>query len=509
MKVIGYYENHDQCIAVSENGRIVLAQEEERPTRVKHSNPPLNKWPKIGYDWIKSQGYSFEDADLIAVATPSSNSTDVAGGFCDVTGFDHKTIGQKVRAVEHHDAHIALAHKWSGWENCYALAIDGGGREYYGVAAKCDASGIHQIASEKMTEERSLNGISPGTFYMFCTMSLGFEALSGEGKTMGIAAGGDRSEYRALFDAAIEVAPFASRQKRPFSELLLDIKAIGGSGTVAHRNMCAAVQDMFERMIMSVAEAYIPKGERLVLSGGCFANVMINRRLLDWASEVFVAAAMNDGGLAAGAALAIDPDSKPYNVENVYLGYDAGGTGGADPKAIARLIEAGCVVALCFGQAEHGPRALGHRSLLADPRRSDVPAKVNSRLHRSGFMPFAPSLLATKADDVLEPDWRRAEHTAEFMTMTFKAKEGWSRLAPAVIHVDGTCRPQVLKPGVNPFFEAILESFYERTGIPMLLQTSLNRHGEPIIHDEAGAIELIKKGGADVLVSSERIRWPS
>lgn len=508
MKTIGIYAGHDQGAAAVEDGRVLLAMEEERPTRRKHAEPPPHH-PGETLAWLAGQGHTLQDADRVALADPLPHQGALRDGIASVE-LD-VALEPKVRLVEHHLAHAALGVAWSGWDDCHVLVIDGGGSVSYALAARAVGGRLEEIARDDMANARSI--MNPGLFYLLCTQALGFKPVRDEGKVMCLAARGDKARFPRLFHDRYEVKPFEVTDRRmpgaerkdgtwtPSRDAIREIIGVDPQDESVRADVAAQVQDFFEHLVWTDVRAHVPRGCRLALAGGCFASVTINRQLLDWASEVFVAPAMNDGGLAAGAALYAEQDGllRPYRVPHVYLGHDAGESS-ADPRQVARRLANGATVGVCQGRSEYGPRALGHRSILADPRDPQMPAKVGGQLRRDLFMPFAPVMLDEEADRILEPTWRRAAHAAEFMTVAFAVQEGWRERLPAVVHVDGTCRPQVLREEVNPFVYAVLREFKAITGVGVLLNTSFNRHGLPIIHGAEDALDHLAEGCADELV---------
>lgn len=503
MKTIGIYTVHDQSVAVSQDGVITHAMEEERPSRKKHYGQEHGATPALSLEWLASQGHSLGSANVIAQPTPTLDFSEMERHGLG----KRESIVPRHKVFDHHLCHIATAYYWSGWDDCYVLAVDGGGTNWFGQTAHCHDGKIDILGGEPMTEKRTLEGTNPGTLYLHMTMHLGFKAVRDEGKVMCLAAKGDPSRFRSLFDR-YEVAPFKvmDRLNRGIITNEEVWAAVGGkdaaqSGQI-RADLAASVQELFERMILADVEAFVPRGARLALSGGSFANVVVNRKILDWAGEVWVAPPMNDGGVATGAAMLADPDTKPYRLHDAYLGLDVG-TPTADPREVAKTVADGLMVGIAHGRCEHGPRALGNRTILADPRREDTVGCLNKKLRRSGFMPFAPVMLYEFADEILEPAWRRAEHAAEFMTMAFCANPGWKEKIPAVVHVDGTCRPQVIKQDVNPWYWSVLEEFRKLTNCPVLLNTSFNMHEEPIVTTLADAASVLERGGVDVLVTPE------
>ena len=466
MKIIGVYGGHDQAVAYVEDGIVKLALEEERLSRVKHHQPPPYA-PYHGLEWLADNGHNITEVDRLAFGEPLCNTGDLLVALR--TMHLPVRIEPKIRLIEHHTAHVALAYAWSGWDECYALAVDGGGSVSYALAAHCKDGLIHEVARDNMSNLLSI--MNPGLWYILATDAIGLKPLHDEGKLQAMACSGDPNRYMPLFRERLSIKPFEVTDSKksgatrddgtwaPTRDNIKELIGIDPRDDAVKRDVAAAIQAIFEEMIMTDVQAYVPKGSKLVVSGGSFCNVTINRKLLNWVSEVFVAPAINDGGIAAGAALAIDR-IVPYRLDNVYLGYDAGEIpNSVDPREVAKLIANGAFIGLCQGRCEYGPRSLGNRSILGDPTKTDTSTRLNAKLNRSGVMPFAPVILDSEADNVLEPDWHRAEHSAEHMTITFKVNEEWKDRIPAVVHVDGTCRPQVLRREVNPFYYDVLVEF--------------------------------------------------
>lgn len=501
MRIFGVYMGgHDFNVACVDNGRVVAAVEEERLSRHKHHGQQHGKAPRLGMDWLAEQGAA---ADIIALATPIPHGGE--GGLMrtvmDVMGAPHEVVA-KSSTYEHHRCHLATAWLWSGWDNCYAMAVDGGGSAFYGAVAHCSRrDGIELLAFDKM--EHRDNFIRPGSLYLQATAALGFTPIKDEGKVMCLAARGDPARY---WDALWKGHTFV-----PFGAEGPDIVWPDWHGDpYARADLAAAVQAGFERIIGTTLRAHVPMNARVALAGGSFANVLINRQILEWAAEVFVAPPMNDGGLAAGAALLASfeaGEAVPHRVSDMYLGPDAGPwPQDVDPAQIAAAVENGALVAICVGRCEYGPRALGNRTVLADPRRADTPERLNAALRRDGFMPFAPVMTEMGAAVLLEPSWRRAAHAAQFMTMAFRvASPEQEHRIPAATHF-GTCRPQIVKHETNPAYHDVVQAFGEMTGLPVLINTSFNLHGEPIVGTEEHALRSFAASGLDMLVTTSGLR---
>jgi carbamoyltransferase len=260
------------------------------------------------------------------------------------------------------------------------------------------------------------------------------------------------------------------------------------------------------------------------VSGGLFANVKLNRLLAERLpiDEIFVFPAMGDEGLTVGGALSylMKRDGleawldQRRGLASLYLGRDytesadrvlAGSRGlrptGEDPVAgsAARLAE-GRIGAIYTGRMEYGPRALGARSILANPSRRETHDLLNFRLSRSEFMPFAPVVTAGNADSIFDisPVMARA---CENMTITCNVKPEWRSRIAAVVHVDGSARPQIIERNVNPLYYDILAGFERATGLPVLVNTSFNVHEEPIVNTPAECARALQDGRIDFVVT--------
>jgi carbamoyltransferase len=289
----------------------------------------------------------------------------------------------------------------------------------------------------------------------------------------------------------------------------------------SREDICAAAQHRLEEVLTRfVIRGLKETGHRhVVLAGGVFANVLVNQRL--WAlpevDGLFVHPAMNDQGIAVGAALAwqaVRGSLTPTTLPHVYLGPEtteddiaallyehkiaAERCDDIEARIVDLLVE-GQVVARVDGRMEYGLRALGNRSILANPSKASTPSALNKRLGRSDFMPFAPAVLAEHVASCFSDYGPGVAETTRFMTLALRATDAFRALAPAVVHVDGTARPQVVHREHAPGFHRILSGFYERTGIPAVLNTSFNVHGEPIVCTASDALSVFDRKGVDAL----------
>lgn len=308
----------------------------------------------------------------------------------------------------------------------------------------------------------------------------------------------------------------------------------GYDGNTYHReDIAAAAQGLLEECTVAFIRSFIEETglKDIVLAGGIFANVKVNQRVaeIEGVRSVFIHPNMGDGGTTAGAAFLLWAEHlgsqgkifEPYAIEDVY--YGPGYSDAQIEAAIssfpfqyrrstaveeesAELVAHKKVVGRFDGRMEYGPRALGNRSILADPTDKSINDWLNDRLRRTEFMPFAPSVLYEAAPQLYK-NYSIGEYPSYFMTITFDVYPEWVKRAPAVCHVDGTARPQVVKQSANPSYYKILKEYEKRTGLPLLVNTSFNMHEEPIVCTPEDALRSLQNGCVDVLSIGPFLVW--
>jgi carbamoyltransferase len=356
---------------------------------------------------------------------------------------------------------------------------------------------------------------SVGALYSAFTLACGYAPLRHEGKITALAARGtiDQELYGSLgrlfwFDG--ETGTLNGRLNDglalgPYPHVVFEEETTRVRGLIGSRTpetAAATVQRFIEDLVLDLVAHYCHRtGVRtLAVAGGLFANVSLNRRLAEaeFVDSVYVHPAMSDAGLAVGAALqslAARTRSKPPALTTAFLGpeFDEAAMAAAIrttgyhlrrppdiERCLARALALGEVVVRFDGRAEYGPRALGNRSILAPATDSALPDALNERLQRSKVMPFAPATLAEHADGLYR-GLSDAAFSSEFMTVAFRCTPTMADQSPAAIHLDGTARPQVVHAERNPGLHAVLEHYTAITGIPSVINTSLNLHEEPIV----------------------------
>ena len=429
--------------------------------------------------------------------------------------------------VEHHLAHASSAYHFSGFEGeCAILGIDGKGEYATTFFGYADAEGnIHKL--KEFYDPDSLGGV-----YGALTQYLGFEMLDGEFKVMGMAPYGDpdRFDLSPLWECdgrelrvntrLVNVVGLKrykdGRRGYYFSPDLvrwLGPMRVGDEIDDPYIDYAAALQKMLEETTLELVETYL--GEilrrtgRLCFAGGVALNVKLNQRLLalPHLRELFVQPAASDAGTAVGAAsyAAFVRGERIKPLRHVYLGpaYTIEECLAACAKhperpryerlapdrvaaTGAEILAAGHPLAWFQGRMEFGPRALGNRSILGDPSRPGVADTINAQIkYRERWRPFCPSILDRAAAEILQTD-----HPAPYMTFAFTVAEAWKQKIPEVVHEDGTARAQVVDRVANPRYYALIEELERRRGVPVVLNTSLNRRGEPMICSPTDALNM-------------------
>ncbi len=424
---------------------------------------------------------------------------------------------------DHHLCHAASAYYTSGWDRCTVITMDAAGdgycsRVYAGRGGRLIP--IHQVPFYH----------SIASYYGYATHICGFTEGRHEGKVTGLAAYGKGERAMEVFTRLIAYDPRRFHHVNRGGYLMGAIRRLRRElGDAPREEIAAGAQRHLEAQVTPyIRDAIRRTGEGTVaLAGGLFANVKLNQRIreLPEVTGVWIHPHMGDGGLAVGAALALWAQRSPAppaggaRWSDVFLGPAwtpaeveriLAETPGVrwrrvpDPeREIAQLLASGKVVTRFAGRMEYGPRALGNRSILYQATDPTVNDWLNKRLRRTEFMPFAPILLAEDAPHYLKDFDARSAHAAEFMTITYDVTERCRREAPAVVHVDGTARPQLITQSSNPPVRRILEHYKALTGLAVLINTSFNMHEEPIVYSPQDALRAFLDGRLDALALEE------
>jgi carbamoyltransferase len=427
-------------------------------------------------------------------------------------------IDAPVKFYDHHYCHATTAYFTSSFQQALVITLDGGGDGRSGSAYLGENGQLKLLGSVD-----SYNSL--GNFYSYITELCGFQAEKHEGKVTGLAALGEPI-YADILRQFVRYDPDGKiRYTIPMyhrSALQKLREKLPKDFDIAH--LAASVQLILEEIGIEFIKYWLKQTgiRNIAVAGGVFSNVKFNQRVheLENVDKIFVHPAMDDSGLSVGAAFAAIAENKGpraheliQRLENVFLGPDYTGeeissaiqAAGVQAQKvsnihqeIAKLLAQRHVVARFTGRMEYGPRALGHRSIMYHTQDPSVNDWLNETLDRTGFMPFAPATLEELAPSRYD-NLNGAEDPARFMTITFNCSEQMRKESPGVVHADGTARPQIIDSKTAPDFYKILIEYHQITGIPSLINTSFNMHGEPIVCTPEDAIRSYQQGNLEFL----------
>lgn len=433
-------------------------------------------------------------------------------------------IKAPVHFIDHHLSHAASAYFTSGFDNATVITLDGAGD------GKC--SRVYRVRQGTFEELQSLDSYhSIGNYYSYVTHLCGYKGHKHEGKITGLAAHGEPAYLDILKDYIDWDGRSIRNIGKCFDHSAIDKLKKDLPNNFSHEDLSASAQALLEQAVSAYADFWIGKSgvSNVALAGGVFANVKLNQRIheLDAVDSVFVHPGMGDDGLAAGAALYEHNRRAGYTsrsvMQDVYLGAKHSEAArqrairSADvrlvehedslERTVARMLADGKVIARCAGRMEYGPRALGNRTIMYQTTEPDVNTWLNKRLDRTEFMPFAPVTLWEDRNECYK-GVNGAEETARFMTVTFDCTEEMKERSPAVVHVDGTARPQLIREKDNPAYYNILREYKNITGIPSLINTSFNMHEEPIVNTPEEGVRAFLSSGLDALILGDQLIVP-
>jgi carbamoyltransferase len=468
------------------------------------------------------------DLSIVVAKTPGATAADV---------FDRKALLRdlglrpdvRLAFTNHHFCHALPSLFFTDWDEALLYTADGIGDHVYYSHYLLQHGELKNLYGDDRWLRLNDNTGSLGLAYGCFTEALGWKINRHEGKLTGLAAYGEPSllpellrHYRISDDGRITM-DFADH-----GEMRECFYPLARSET--RENAAASVQALLEHCIGKAVGRLLEKHQvrRLGLAGGVFANVRLNRLLAETmpVDEVFIVPPMGDDGLAIGGALQflLERDGLPAwlarrrRLADVYWGgnsdalvdrvFDASAAIRrleGDPAAIAAaLLEEGQIGAIYHGRMEYGPRALGARSILASPADREIHHKLNHRIKRTKFMPFAPVVAEEDAGQVFEIGGTN-RYAAHFMTISCGVRPEWRERIPGVVHVDRTARPQIVDRAANPLYFDILAAFKARTGLPVLVNTSLNVHEEPIVNRPEECLKTLEEGRVDFVVTSQSL----
>jgi carbamoyltransferase len=559
MYILGLTTLGDSAATLLRDGEIVAAAEEERFSRRKHhSGFPYNAVQFC----LEEAGIKIADVEHVALywkpwvlrhkalqalktglisremfkARVDRGVTQVSESYLGMfrhAGRLRKHFGPsgfRFHYLEHHQCHAASAFFVSPFERAAILTMDGTGEDTTTLFSLGEDRRVQPLKRIKLPH-------SLGQFYSAVTNFLGFDMFGGdEWKVMGLAAYGEPEFYdffskRVLstngnydFHLNIRVLDHHLAKHYQFSEEL--VKSLGPPRrpdeelTQHHQNIAASAQRVLEDTVLYLLQGLHEQTgeENLCLAGGCAFNSVMNGRIMTETpfKRFFVQPAAGDAGCSLGAALLVHHQKlgqpRRFRMEHAYYGpsftseqcAEALRAAGVEFETlpdeellprVARMIADGAIIGWFHGRMEFGPRALGNRSFLADPRREDMRELLNHKVKlREWFRPLAPSMHAEYAEGLFG-----RPHYDPFMITVLGVEEGRRAEIPAVVHVDGTARPQTVRRDVNPRYWALINEFAKLTGVPVLLNTSFNIQ-EPIVCRPEDAVKTFLGANFDALV---------
>jgi carbamoyltransferase len=461
--ILGINEtSHDASVSLIKDGEILFAGHAERYSKQKNDWYINNDLINDAFKYGVPNAIAYYEKPLLKASRLALN-----GGSGDWKP-RFKIDGIPRKSFSHHYSHACAGYYTSKFNDAVVVVLDAIG-EY-------NTSTIWVGEGEKITPRYKQNyPVSFGLFYSAFTQLIGLMPNQEEYIMMGMAAYGDWKRYYKEVD---EYFPSYSKQKYNFHKGITDW---GIQITEQDKfDIAASVQMVYQQRLNDFMHmAYAITGKKnLVFMGGCALNSSANTLLWNIFNDVWIMPNPGDSGSSLGAAAALYGKHVEWN--SPYLGYDLGGE--YPVKQILDGILKDGVVAVASGRAEYGPRALGNRSILADPRDPNIKDKVNNIKQRELFRPFAPVIMEEYADK-----WFDMNFASPYMQYTVRCLQ--PEKVPSIVHADGTSRVQTVNRNQHRGLYRVLNKFYLETGIPMLLNTSLNIKGQPLLNDE---LDIIK-----------------
>ncbi|MDB4349446.1 carbamoyltransferase [Omnitrophica bacterium] len=551
---------HDPSAAILVDGELVAAADEERFIREKHAR---DKYPVNAVNFcLKRANVKPDDVDYVAY--PWSNweylsklpfyvkrtwRTRPSRAFkaiyqtprtfrqkrgklhaiLSACGIDAGKV--KLSFVGHHIAHLASCFYLSGFDDAALMSLDGTGEFTTTIFARGRNKRIKKI-------KEFIRPDSIGRFYSTITAYLGFAVHDGEYKVMGMAPYGDSKKIKMDHILAYDKKRYkanddyvwVTRSQRFDVDKVFSKKMVSewgpprkGDGlSEPYTHIAAATQRLFEDATIALMETYLggdlKRHKTLCFAGGCALNVSLNRKLLQHplVEKLFVQPAAHDSGTALGAACYVasrlNEEIKPMrhaywgpcftnnDIKGLLEKYKIRYTFHEDITTVAsRLLSEGKIVAWFQDAMEYGPRALGNRSILAHPSVPGISDEINARIKfREKWRPFCPSILPEYQEAIMG-----TRHPSAYMTFSFTVNPAWRERIREAVHVDGTARPQIVDKDTNPKLYKLLRKFHSLTDIPVLINTSLNRRGEPIVCSPQDAINMFYGSGLQYLVMGD------
>ena len=521
--------HHDGAAVLLRDGELIAAAEEERFTLAKHARGEL---PRGAIDFcLKQAGITMRDVDFIC--SPLRTYTNYGQRLTDYFKFQFGH-SPKIELYDHHTCHAASSFYGSGFQEATVLCFDFSGDSSSGVV-------MHAKGNDLQVLTRFSRPNSLGLYYGMLTQYLGYQMTNDEYKVMGLSSYGspryleqfatilrpdginyelDSALDKRLRDKEIYTSDFSTRQERIFTEKLEDLlgprRLRGQPLDQRFTDIAASGQKQLEIVTTHVTrEAIKASGcPDVCLAGGVSLNCKMNMEIAAEPSvrKLYVPPVPHDAGVAIGAAMLkfAEAGHRIAPLTHAYWGpeYSNDTIRSTLDKIGARYELLDDPVTRCVsdlteqktvgwfqGRMEYGPRALGNRSIIADPRSADMKDRINVSIkYREEFRPFCPSVLFDRQDDYFEDAF-----DAPFMVVTFPVKESVRQTIPAVVHVDNTARIQSVHADTNPLYSRLIGEFAKATSVPMLINTSLNVNEQPTVNSPLEVLHTYFRSGLDVL----------
>lgn len=517
--IISFYSGHDSSICFSRSGQIVCHMEIERVSRIKNhrsiNHLDMGKWLTL---FFEKNSLDWNDIDRVVLIN-------AAGGTKhDRLQFEMSLVpkGTPIDIVDHHTSHAASSYYISGFEESQVLTIDGGGND-------CGIGFFHGITKELKTIKKIGDGSVGQTWNSIRRFynETPHGPIGTEGVLMGASPYGSPKKglveyfYNSM-KYGENIYSYLEKDFERFYSLkslsFLKIKKIlSKTSEEDYFDVCASLQKATEIFLEELIVDFKKdiESQNICLAGGVLLNcVAIGKVFLKHFENVFCSPVMGDAGLTLGACLLASQKSTNHSVQkpvkfSPYLGLvqeklnlnkvqklypQLVYKGECHLEALAELIANGNVIGFFQGRAESGKRALGNRSILADPRNAEMKQIINNKVkHRHWYRPFAPSVIEGMVGEYFEENF-----DSPYMSVAVKFKESARALLPAVSHVDGTARVHTVSKELNGPYYDLIESFYKITGVAVLLNTSFNDN-EPIVENYHDAINCFLRTNIDYL----------